>query len=246
MRQLRVLDLYAGLRGWSSAFADRGHHTFTVELESAFSPDLVADISKLTADDLGGAGEWDIVLASPPCTHFSVMQIGRHWNKDNTPKTVEASQSLDLVLHTIKLIRDLQPSTFIIENPVAKLRKLLDYRHPELERRTVHYCTYGERRMKPTDLWSDNWLPSLQLNPTCKTRKNRNSLHSGTIEVDNDGTQWVLDEHGFRCHVRAARGSTTGTQGMSPAESALVPYELSESVCIAAEQDLLIGAWYGS
>ena len=32
----------------------------------------------------------DIIWASPPCTYFSVASIGKHWNKDNTPKTQEA------------------------------------------------------------------------------------------------------------------------------------------------------------
>ena len=238
--RLRVLDLYAGLKGWSQPFADRGHETYSVELDPSFAPDLVADIGTLTAADLGGPGAFDIVLASPPCTHFTVMQIGRHWNKDHTPKTEQAQRSLDLVLHTVRLIRDLDPQAWVMENPVAKLRRLLEQHHPELERRTVHYCQYGEKRMKPTDLWSDRWLPSLDLLPVCRTRKNKDSELAGQAHVAADGSEWVLDADGKPCHARAARGSTTGTQGMSSAEAALIPYPLALQVCEAAERDLVV------
>lgn len=235
---LRVLDLYAGLKGWSQPFADRGHDTYTVELDPAFDPDLVADISTLSADDLGGPGAWDIILASPPCTHFTVMQIGRHWNKDHSPKTEKAQRSLDLVLHTVRLIRDLDPQAWVLENPVAKLRRLLEMHHPELERRTVHYCQYGEHRMKPTDLWSDRWLPSLDLLPPCRTRRSKRYPLAGGLFTADDGSEWVTDAEGNPCHARAARGSTTGTQGMTSAEAAIIPYPLALQVCEASERDL--------
>ena len=33
----------------------------------------------------------DVIWASPPCTYFSVASIGKHWNKDHTPKSENAS-----------------------------------------------------------------------------------------------------------------------------------------------------------
>lgn len=102
-----------------------------------------------------------------------------------------------------------KPAFFVIENPRAKLRKLPVV--ADLERRTVTYCQYGEERMKPTDLWGV-FPPSLVLKGACK--------------------------QGMPCHVAAPRGSTTGTQGMSSAESAKIPYELALAVCLAAENDI--------
>lgn len=244
---LSVLDLFAGLKGWSEPFAQRGHLTYTVEWERAFNPDLVADILQLTAGDLGGPGTWDVILASPPCTHFTVMQIGRHWNHDHTPKTAEAKHSLQLVMHTLELIIELQPKTWVMENPVAKLRRLLgtEVMHgqpgaglaPWLDRRTVHYRAYGEQRMKPTDLWSDAWLPSLELKPQCRTRRSRQRPLSGQF-VELEGKTYVTDEFGNPCHLAAKRGSYSGTQGMNSAESAKIPVALARDVCRAAERDL--------
>lgn len=209
---MKVLDLFSGLRGWSDPFRERGHETFTVDLDPKFGADLVADIGLLNPWDL----PWrpDVVLASPPCEKFSVMTIGRHWNHDGTPKTPDAAQALRLVERTIYLIGALHPAFWIMENPRAKLRVLPPMQ--PLERRTVTYCQFGEFRMKPTDLWG-GFPPSLKLPDPCK--------------------------NGDPCHVRAVRGSRTGTQGMDRAESAKIPAGLARAVCIAAERDFADGSY---
>jgi hypothetical protein len=157
----------------------------------------------------------DIILASPPCETFSMMTVGRNWTIDNQPKTVKAALAQKILEKTISLIEELQPKFFIIENPRAKMRKM-----PQMQRfevRTVTYCQYGLRYMKPTDLWG-GFPPSLVLKPICK--------------------------NGAPCHISAPRGSRTGIQGtMSAAERALVPKELSLAVCIAAEADLAAGRY---
>ena len=38
--KLRVLDLFAGEKGWSQAFADAGHIVVTVELNPAQNPTI--------------------------------------------------------------------------------------------------------------------------------------------------------------------------------------------------------------
>jgi hypothetical protein len=246
---LKVLDLFAGLGGWSEAFRDRGHEVFTVDIDPKFDVDLYKDIFYLMADDI----PWrpDVILASPPCEKFSVMTIGRNWNKDNTPKRQEAADALALVQRTLEFIELMQPWYWIMENPRGKLRAL-EIMSP-YERRTVTYCKLGLPYMKPTDLWG-GFPPSLELPPTCR--------------------------NGDPCHLRAPRGSTTGVQGRtkhepvienpdrwdkprgtdkfrggmieemarfpswSPerkklsAERAKIPYKLSELVCLATERDL--------
>ena len=153
----------------------------------------------------------DVILASPPCEGFSVASIGRHWNHDNTPKTHKAAYSMEIVRKTLEVIKLYQPRFFVIENPRGKLRKL-DFMNQEwLERRTVTYCQYGDRRMKPTDLWG-GFPPSLELKPVCK--------------------------NGMPCHVAAPRQSSTGSQGMPADVSAKIPRELSLAVCLAAEEDM--------
>ncbi len=215
---MKVLDLFAGLGGWSAPFRARGHEVFTTDYDPRFNVDLHADILELIPADL----PWrpDIILASPPCEGFTVMNIGKNWTgpKDvfpHVPKTDSARMALRLVDRTRWLIDRLEPSYFVIENPRAKLRKLPVV--ADLDRRTVTYCQYGETMMKPTDLWG-GFPGSLLLFPPCN--------------------------NGDLCHTRAPRGSRTSgsVQGMTdPAERARVPYALGHAVCLAAEFDLAAG-----
>lgn len=201
--RVNVLDLYAGLRGWSQAFAERGHEVVAVELEPKFVPDICVDILTWDYRVAFPRDFFDVVLASPPCHGFSVMNIGRNWTREHQPKTDTARLGLRMVERAIEIIDWFNPKVAIIENPRAKLRKMPIMQR--FERRTVTYCQLGERRMKPTDLWSDRWPQSLVLPEPCT--------------------------NGASCHVRAPRGSRTGTQGMDSAESAKIPHALSLSWC---------------
>jgi hypothetical protein len=228
---MKVLDLFAGLKGWSEPFEKRGHEVFTIDNDTKFDVDLHQDIGTLKINQL----PWkpDIILASPPCEKFSVMTIGRNWNLDNTPKTQVAQDAMDLVSTTLELIENLSPKHWIMENPRGKLRKLPIMEG--LERRTVTYCQYGEKFMKPTDLWGI-FPQSLELKPTCR--------------------------NGAPCHTPATRGSMTGIQGPArtkfrggmiedmariystdpkrhelSALRAKIPYQLALDVCLAAEVD---------
>lgn len=203
--RLRVLDLFCGLKGWSQPFVERGHEVVTVDIEARFNPTIVVDVMNLHPQDVEPI---DVLLASPPCEGFSVMQIGKNWTREHEPKTDKAKLSQALVSRTLDMVLWLRPKFWVIENPRAKLRKLPMMQH--YERHTVTYCKYGETRMKPTDLWG-RFPPSLTLHPPC---------------VNGDS-----------CHVRAPRGSRTGTQGMDRAESARIPYALALDVCIACERD---------
>ena len=204
---MRVLDLFAGLRGWSDPFRERGHEVFTVDFDPKFDVDLVEDILFLTRDML----PWkpDIILASPPCTAFTTMTMGRNWTHDGMPKTDTAYIGRELVRKTKRLIAELEPRFAIVENPRARLRTLglLD----DYERRTVWYCRYGEDRAKPTDLWGAPFPASLVLNPGC---------HNGNPD-----------------HIAAPRGSRTGTQGnLGSSVIAKIPEQLALQVCVAAER----------
>ena len=150
----RVLDLFAGLEGWSEPWREAGHDVFSVDIDEEFDVDLHANIMDLYPSDL----PWkpDVVLASPPCEAFSVLTIGKNWTKPtddppNAPKTEQAHNAEELVFETLRLIRWLDPAVWVMENPRAKLRVL-----PVMEgipRCTVWYCRYGMPYAKPTDLW---------------------------------------------------------------------------------------------
>jgi hypothetical protein len=199
---LLIFDFFAGTGSATQAFHDAGHKVVKIELDEQFSADE-RDILSISADYLMTKyGQPDFVWASPPCTTFSVASCSTYWTPSGEPKNEKAIAGLKMIEHTIALIRELKPTKgFIIENPRGMLRKqsMMDF----MDRRTVTYCTYGETRMKPTDLWGavDGWTAR----PHCK--------------------------NGDTCHEAAPRGSKTGTQGLKGSKQrSMVPIELSREI----------------
>ncbi len=199
---MRILDLFSGLKGWSDPFKERGHEVFCVELDPRFPADWRDVLDFKTGDH----GYFDGILASPPCTSFSLMSIGTHWTHNHEPKTKTAEMGRLLVERTREIIMYLNPEWWLIENPRAKLRKMPVM--SDLTPTTVWYCRYGDFRAKPTDLWGKP-PAGFKFRPEC---------HNGNAD-----------------HARAPRGSRTGTQGMDRALSAKIPRELALDVCLAAE-----------
>ena len=84
-----------------------------------------------------------------------------------------------------------------------------------LPRHTVTYCQYeldkptNERRMKPTDIWTNHPQPNFK--PMCK--------------------------NGDSCHVSAPRGAKTGTQGLKGSkERSVIPRMLCEHIVYICER----------
>ena len=210
-KKLKVLELYAGTRSIGKAFDRRGHEVFSIELDEQHKNiDWYTDITKINVEDiLERFGQPDVVWASPPCQRFSVASIGHHWIKGtNDPKTEEAKEALQMLEHTVGLIKDLNPTYYFIENPRGKMRKV-DIMQ-DLPRYTVTYCQYGDTRMKPTDIWTNH--PDPKFKPTCK--------------------------NGDPCHVSAPRGSRTGTQGMKNSVlRSVIPDGLCDHIVLISEEE---------
>lgn len=201
-----IFDFFAGTGSSTQAFQDAGHQVISFEIDNFFEATENVDVMKLSADYLlSQYGRPDFVWASPPCTAFSVASMGHHWGgglRAYEPKTQTAKESQELVAHTLKLIQELNPRLgWLMENPRGMLRKLPVVQ--DFPRQSVTYCRYGDKRMKPTDLWGvvPNWTPR----EMCK--------------------------NGMPCHEAAPRGAKTGTQGLKGArERSRVPYELGKEI----------------
>tara|TARA_B100001093_G_scaffold81627_1_gene73041 strand:- start:1385 stop:2017 length:633 start_codon:yes stop_codon:yes gene_type:complete len=201
---MNVLELFAGSRSIGKAAESLGYNVYSSDINPFDNIDYSIDILKFNINKIPFRP--DIIWASPPCTYFSVASIGKHWNKDHTPKTEQAVFGVKLIKKTINIIKQLKPRYWYIENPRGKLRKL-DFMKG-LQRTTVWYCKYGDTRAKPTDIWTNNlrsvfnpngWQPR----PEC-FNGNKN------------------------CHHQPApRGSQTGTQGLKGNyQRSVVPQEL--------------------
>ena len=191
---MKMLELFSGSGNMSKAFQKKGYTTLTVDIERA---DITKDIREVTPEEiierLGGYP--DIIWASPPCTQFSIASVSTHWKNKKPP-----SEGVELLSHALRLIMQLQPKYYFIENPMGMMRKLkiLDL----LPRRTLTFCQYGDKAMKPTDVWTNHklWYPK-----KCK--------------------------NGMSCHEAAPRGSKTGTQGKKNAKDrGILPIRLCKEI----------------
>ncbi len=210
---MRVLDLFSGLGGWSAAFKQNGHEVVTVDIDGRFKPTIRADIGRLTAQQL--PGPWHVILASPPCRAFSVLSFAKYW-RHGLPKTPETVKAIMLVKHTLRLIYDLHPQFWAMENPRGMLRKAIGW--PVA---WVTYCQYGTPYMKPTDLWGQ--LPPSFFPKNCRPGA---KCHEATPRND-----WGPMQKGLRGHSKK-----------NAALAAKIPWGLSLAMCRAAEKDLALPA----
>lgn len=211
---MKLLELFCGTKSITKIFDKHGHDTYTVDFDESMNPDLCIDVEDLTAEMiLEKFGRPDVIWASPDCTTYSVAAISHHRRKESdgnlTPISDYAIKCDRVNAHFLKLIKELNPTFYFIENPRGGLRKMRFMQG--LPRYTVTYCQYGDTRMKPTDIWTNH--PNPEFKPPCN--------------------------NGDPCHESAPRGSRTGTQGLKNAEErGVIPPDLCEHICKICEDGL--------
>lgn len=212
---MKVLELFSGTRSIGKAFEANGHEVFSIDYDRQFEADSYMDIEELTSEwVLEHFGKPDVIWASPDCTTFSIAAISHHRTKNEEtgsldPKSDYARKCDRVDQNVLKIIDELKPRFWFIENPRGGLRKMSWMQG--LPRYTVTYCQYGDTRMKPTDIWTNH--PEPKFKPACK--------------------------NGDPCHVRAPRGAKTGTQGLKGSkERSRIPEELCRHIVDICEEAL--------
>lgn len=174
---------------------------------------MYADIGTITADDIiKKFGRPDVIWASPDCTTYSIAAISHHRRKEDdgnlAPVSKYAKFCDNVNQHVLKLIHELNPKYWFIENPRGGLRKMRFMK--DLPRYTLTYCQYGDTRMKPTDIFTNH--PNPRFKPPC--------------------------HNGDPCHVAAPRGAKTGTQGLKGhIERSIIPDMLCDHIVNICENE---------
>jgi hypothetical protein len=174
---MRILEVYCGTKSFSKEAERRKHHTFTVDFNPKFKPDLCCDM--LYFDKKMLPKHWrrpDVLWMSPPYQTFSLSGNSMFMGFPTGSKTYIG---LALAYKCIELIQQLKPIYWIIENPRAGLRNVW-FMKP-LPRTTVTYCQYGGKNMKPTDIWNNFGFEG-------KCCKNGDSCHESAPRGSGKGT----------------------------------------------------------
>ena len=204
-KDINLLELFAGSRSIGNIAEKKGINVFSVDWEKFDKIDLVIDIEILNIKDIPFIP--DVVWSSPDCTTYSIAAVSSHRINSIEPKSNYAIKCDKVNIHWIKLIKEwliINPNLiFFIENPRGMLRKMPFMQ--EFKRYTIWYCTYGDDRAKPTDIWTNSkkWIP-------------REICHNGNKN----------------CHHQSApRGSKTGTQGKKGSYNrSKIPEKLCEEI----------------
>lgn len=152
-----------------------------------------------------------VILASPPCTEFSIAASRYEKIVDGEARTEDARRSVLLVYHTLGIIKALHPDYWFLENPQGYLRQFIG--EPA---GWVSYCQYGKTYKKPTDLWGKH--PKSFEYESCAPG---DDCHGTNTDWANggDGNMTTLPDY-----------------DNDPAKRAEVPYGLSESILESVEK----------
>ena len=108
-----IVSLFDHSGNWPKYYKENGYSVFSLDLKHGF------DVLELTADDF--PDQVYGIMAAPPCTDFSGSGA-QYWPaKDADGRT---AASLALVDKVLELVEYLEPTFWVLENPVGRLTKL--------------------------------------------------------------------------------------------------------------------------
>ena len=193
---MKVLELFCGTKSVGKVCDELGWETISLDIDKRFNPDICIDFMDWDYTDISGI---DIIWSSPECKCYSMASGNRHFNIDKGPKTEQAKKSLDILKKLKECInyhKKLNPNLIYF---IENPRARMRWFNKDLPRYTICYCQYGFDRMKPTDIFTNkkDFVP--------KMCKNNNPECN---------------------HIRAPRGSKTGTQGKTINEKYSIPKNL--------------------
>ncbi len=213
---IKVLEIFSGTECISNEFRKHGCDCFTIDWDTNFPSSMHCDVGQLKIEDLPEEfRNPDIVWIAPDCTTFSLAAISKHRRKNLETGNLDpisdyARQCDETDQHVLELLKQLNPKVWWIENPRACLQNMTWMKPYDKYKHVITYCKYmtdvpvEQRRMKPTNLWTN--IPNPPLRPACK--------------------------NGDSCHPYSPRGTrTAGTQALKGSKlRSMYPHQLCEEI----------------
>lgn len=204
---MRIVDLFCGCGGFSLGFLlanpqfrislaidndFRAIRTYTQNIEVSMT--FVKGIQNIHSNeilDLMNSNNPDIVIASPPCEPFSIANPNRQKSAYNQLYADEIGR---LVLDTIRIIIDLEPTVFLIENvpqlASIEMKELIIHEFSRSEYEKIHFnilesATYGVPSYRKRIFISNIKLKSVTNTPSVSVSEAFHSLPNPDMEMLN-------------------------------------------------------------
>ena len=150
-------------------------------------------------------GDWDLMIAHPPCTYLSVS--GLHWNKRKPGRAAKTEDALQFVRQLLAA----PIAKIALENPVSCISSRI--RKPD---QIIQPWYFGDDASKKTCLWLKNLPPLRQTNRLegdAKTRR-ANQTPSGQNKLGPSPDRWKLRSITYP-GIAAAMADQWGMKGVS-------------------------------
>ncbi len=193
---MNVLDLFCGTKSLRPIVLEKGWKYTGLDKEEKFNPEICIDFLEWDYKSLNFIP--DILWISPDCSVYSMASGSKSFNKLKQPVSDKAKLHLKILDKVKECLK-----YFLDINPNLKYfienptARMVWFMN-EYPRYDISYCKYGFDRMKPTTIWTnvEGFIPK-----KCKRNEKCN-------------------------HIKAPRGSRTGTQGVPKSERYKVPPNL--------------------
>lgn len=127
------LDLFCGRGGWARGFLDAGFRVIGIDNDPSFAnvypgEFVMDDVASMSGSDFRGAR---VVVASPPCTRFtSLAALSKHRDPE---------EGMKLVRDSVRIIQEVNPRFWAIENVHGAVRRISLDLGPPLIRKHAYY-----------------------------------------------------------------------------------------------------------
>ncbi len=165
------------------AFARAGHTAWSCDLLPSEAPGnhYQGPVEDILYGDF--FGEWDLMVAQPPCTYLSVS--GLHWNTRRPGRAQETEKALDFV----RTLMDAPIPRIAIENPIGCISSRI--RKPD---QIIQPWQFGHPESKATCLWLKNLEPlnHTDVLPLPESGRWANQTPSGQNKLGPSADRWKI------------------------------------------------------
>ena len=187
---MRVLELFSGTGSVGKVCHEKGYDVISLDINGKADADITCDILHWNYR-VYPTKFFDIIWASPDCTHYS---------KAKTKGVRNLVYANSLVKKTLEIISYFNPSYWYIENPQTGLLKEQPFMKniPFID---ADYCMYGFTYRKRTRFWTNVKVKLKLCNKKCGSFENGRHLAScGNGNNNYNKLGWVSKQQKYPTH----------------------------------------------